>query len=71
MKPVLAGVVLGIAGALVLSRYLAALLFGITPSDLATYCVVSLLLIATALFACYIPGRRAMKTDPSIALRIE
>jgi predicted permease len=71
MKPVLAGVALGIAGALALSRYLAALLFGITPSDLATYCAVSLLLIATALFACYVPGRRAMNTDPSTALRIE
>jgi predicted permease len=71
MKPVLAGVALGIMGALGLSRYLAALLFGVTPSDLATYCAVSLLLIATALFACYVPGRRAMNTDPSTALRIE
>jgi putative ABC transport system permease protein len=71
MKPVLAGVALGIGGALALSRYLAALLFGITPSDLATYCAVSLLLIATALCACYVPGRRAMNTDPATALRIE
>lgn len=71
MKPVLAGVALGIAGALALSRYLAALLFGVTTSDLATYCAVCVLLIATALFACYVPGRRAMKTDPSSALRTE
>jgi putative ABC transport system permease protein len=68
---VLLGLVLGAIGAFWLSRYMMALLFGIEPSDLLTYFAVATLLLATALLACYFPGRRAMRIDPAVALRTE
>ncbi len=71
MKPVLAGTVLGVAGSLALSRYFATLLFDVKPFDAVTYCAVVGLLLLTALLACYLPGRRAVNTDPATALRIE
>ena len=64
-------VVLGALGAFWLSRYLVTLLFGVRPFDALTYSAVAALLLATAVAACYIPGRRAMNTDPATALRIE
>ena len=71
MRPALLGIVLGAVGAFWLSRYFGTLLFGIKPFDLVTYAGVAALLLATALVACYIPGRRAMHTDPTVALRLE
>jgi putative ABC transport system permease protein len=71
MRPAMAGIALGAAGAWWLSRYLTTLLFGIRPFDLSTYLAVAALLGATALLACYIPGRRAMRIDPAVALRVE
>ena len=71
LRPALAGAFLGAIGAFWLSRYLATLLFGVRPYDAVTYLVVAALLLATAALACYIPGRRAMQTDPATALRIE
>ena len=54
-----------------MSRYFATLLFGVKPFDVLTYAAVAALLLATALLACYLPGRRAMRVDPAVALRIE
>jgi putative ABC transport system permease protein len=71
MRPVFAGLALGAVGASWLSRYFATLLFGIKPLDVPTYFAVAALLLATALLACYLPGRRAMRIDPAAALRIE
>ena len=71
MQPVLAGLLLGAAGAWWLSRYLPTLLYNIKPFDAPTYAVVAAILILAALAACYIPGRRATRIDPAIALRIE
>ena len=71
LRPTLIGAFLGAIGAFWLSRYLATLLFGVKPFDAVTYLVVAALLLATAALACYIPGRRAMQTDPATALRIE
>jgi putative ABC transport system permease protein len=71
MRPALLGVVVGAVGAWWLSRYFATLLFGIKPFDVITYVAVAILLLTTALLACYLPGRRAMRTDPVIALRID
>jgi len=65
------GVVVGAAGALAVSRLLASFLFGIKPSDPATYAVVAFVLLATASVAVYMPARRAMQVDPMTALREE
>jgi putative ABC transport system permease protein len=65
------GMALGIAGALVLTRFLASMLYGIRSTDPLTYLGVSLLLAAVAMVASYIPARRAAKVDPMEALRYE
>jgi len=64
-----AGAVIGLVGALVVSRFMAALLYGVRPSDLLTFGVVALLFLSVALIACYLPALRATKVDPIIALR--
>ena len=71
MRPALAGILLGALGAWWLSRYLETLLFGIKPFDVFTYVTVAALLLATALIASILPGRRAMRIDPAVALRSE
>jgi predicted permease len=71
MRPALAGMLLGALGAWWLSRYLETLLFGIKPFDVFTYVTVAALLFATALMACILPARRAMRVDPAVALRTE
>lgn len=71
MQPALIGMLLGALGAWWLSRYLETLLFGIKPFDVLTYVTVAGLLLATAILACILPGRRAMHIDPAIALRGE
>ncbi len=65
------GVTIGVAASVAFSRLLSALLFGVTPNNLATLVGVSAGLIAVALLACYLPARRATKVDPMVALRYE
>ena len=65
------GALIGTAAALAVTRYLQSFLFGVKPSDPVTIAAVAFGLIAVALLASYIPARRAMKTDPMVALRYE
>ena len=67
----LIGVVIGVAGAFAATRLMASLLYGITATDPLTFVAVAILLAAVTLAACYIPARRAMKVDVTVALRYE
>jgi len=67
----LIGVIIGLAGAFALSRYLRALLYGVSTHDPTTFVAVTLTLFAAVVAACAIPGRRAANVDPAIALRHE
>ncbi|MFN2455437.1 MAG: ABC transporter permease [Pyrinomonadaceae bacterium] len=68
---VVSGIALGLLAAVLMTRLISSLLFGISATDPVTFMLVPLLLIVVALLACYIPARRATKVDPMIALRYE
>ena len=67
----LIGVVVGIACALGLTRFLASQLFGVQATDFMTFILATLFMVAAMLLACYVPARRAAKVDPMVALRYE
>jgi predicted permease len=65
------GIVVGLCGALAAARVLTGLLFGITVTDVPPYAVVTAMLVAVSLGACYLPARRATRVNPTLALRAE
>ena len=71
MALALAGLALGLASAIVLSRLLTRFLYGITPGDPVTYGAATVLVGGVALAACAIPAWRAARVDPMVALRYE
>jgi len=67
----LTGIAVGLGACFVMTRFLSSLLFGVSATDPLTFGGTALLLVATALLACYIPARRATRVDPCVALRYE
>jgi ABC-type antimicrobial peptide transport system permease subunit len=68
---VVLGLAAGLIAALTVTRFISSLLFGVSPNDALTFCGVSVLLLAIALAASYVPARRATRVDPAVALRYE
>jgi len=71
LKLVAVGVVLGVAAALMLTRLLEGMVYGVSMRDPLIFLLVNLLMVAVSLAACYVPARRAMRVDPLVALRYE
>jgi ABC-type antimicrobial peptide transport system permease subunit len=71
LRIVVVGVVVGLAGAVAVTRALQTFLFGVTPTDPIAFTVVTLLLMAVGLMAAWLPARRATRIDPWAALRAE
>jgi predicted permease len=65
------GIIIGLAASFALTRALSSLLFGVSATDTLTFAAVAILLMLVALLACYLPARRAMRTDPLTALRYQ
>jgi ABC-type antimicrobial peptide transport system permease subunit len=70
-KLVLSGTIIGVVLALVMARALKSLIYEVSPTDPATFTAIAFAVIVVAIFACYIPARKATEADPMIALRSE
>jgi ABC-type antimicrobial peptide transport system permease subunit len=71
MKMTLIGVAIGVVAALLVTRLMQNMLFGVSAADPLTFAAVAVILSGVALLACYLPTRRAMRVDPIVALRYE
>ena len=71
MRIVAIGVAIGLAGSLGATRLLRSQLFGVGPTDVLTFTVVTVLLAFVAMLACFLPARRASRVDPMVALRTD
>jgi putative ABC transport system permease protein len=65
------GIIAGVGAALLLTRFLASLLYSVRPHDPGTFAAVAIVLAGVALLASYLPARRAMRVDPTVTLRQE
>ena len=70
-RMMLVGIGIGVLAALGLTRWMASMLFGVTPTDPLTFAAVAVVLCGIGLCACYVPAHRAMRVDPILALRHE
>jgi putative ABC transport system permease protein len=68
---ILAGTAIGLAGAVAATRLIKTLLYGVSTTEASVFVSAAILLVLTAFIAAYIPGRRATKVDPLVALRHE
>jgi putative ABC transport system permease protein len=71
MKVVILGIVVGLAGALLVTRLMSSLLFGVDPLDALTFAAVGTVLAGAAVLACVVPARRAVRLEPAAVLRNE
>jgi putative ABC transport system permease protein len=71
LKLTLTGVAIGMGASLALTRFMRSQLLGVSATDPVTFGGVAILLIAVAVAACFIPAQRAMRVDPTVALRYE
>jgi putative ABC transport system permease protein len=71
LRLVLTGMAIGLAAAFVLTRVMATLLFGVSPTDPFTFVTISIVLVSVAVLASYVPALRATRVDPMFALRYE
>jgi putative ABC transport system permease protein len=71
MKLASAGAAIGLIAGLIINRRITALLYQVEPTDLTTYCVITALLLSVAFLAAYLPARKALKLDPTTALKLE
>jgi ABC-type antimicrobial peptide transport system permease subunit len=71
LRLALVGLLLGLAGAIAVTRLMQTLLFNVRPADPSTMVAVAAVIAAVALIACYVPARRATRVDPLTALRAE
>ena len=69
LRLTLLGVAIGVAGAVAVTRVLGVILYGVSPTDGATFAAVAGVLVTVALLACHLPARRASRVDPMVALR--
>ena len=66
-----AGAAIGLIAGVIINKRMTALLYEVEPTDLTTYCVITALLLSVAFVAAYLPARKALKMDPTSALKLE